>query len=99
VGQVNLVGPVGIGVQLVAHIGVVEARLQDIGLGLPQDRWAFLSALLFTALGEKDRAFEQLERAYQLRDPGLMFLKVAPWCEPLQSDPRYSALAEKLGLG
>jgi hypothetical protein len=63
------------------------------------DRWAFLSALLFTALSEKDRAFEQLERAYQLRDPGLMFLKVAPWCEALQSDPRYDALTEKLGLG
>jgi serine/threonine-protein kinase len=64
-----------------------------------EDRWAFLSAILFAALGEKDRAFAQLERAYQLRDPGLMFLKVAPWSEPLQSDPRYGALAKKLGLG
>ncbi len=47
----------------------------------------------------KDRAFQQLERAYQLREPGLMFLKVAPWLDPLRSDPRYGALVEKLGLG
>jgi TolB-like protein/Tfp pilus assembly protein PilF len=63
------------------------------------NRLALLSAMLFTALGEKDRAFEQLERAYQQREPGLLFLKVAPWVDPLRSDPRYAALAEKVGLG
>jgi eukaryotic-like serine/threonine-protein kinase len=63
------------------------------------NRMALLSAILFTALDAKDRAFEQLERAYQLREPGLLFLKVAPWAEPLRSDRRYGALVEKLGLG
>jgi serine/threonine protein kinase/tetratricopeptide (TPR) repeat protein len=63
------------------------------------NRLALLSAMLFTALDEKDRAFEQLERAYQQREPGLLFLKVAPWIDPLRSDPRYGALVEKLGLG
>src|ERR671910_106940 len=62
-----------------------------------ENRLALLSALLFTALDAKDRAFEQLERAYQLREPGLLFLKVAPWADPLRSDPRYGALVEKLG--
>jgi serine/threonine protein kinase/tetratricopeptide (TPR) repeat protein len=63
------------------------------------NRLALLSAILFTALDAKDRAFEQLERAYQLREPGLLFLKVAPWAEALRSDRRYGALVEKLGLG
>jgi len=63
------------------------------------NRLAFLSALLFTALDLKDRAFQELHRAYELREPGLMFLKVAPWLDPLRSDPRYGALVEKLGLG
>jgi serine/threonine-protein kinase len=62
------------------------------------DRLALLSAMLFAALDEKDRAFQQLERAYQLREPGLMFMKVAPWLDPLRSDLRYRALVEKLGL-
>jgi hypothetical protein len=57
-----------------------------------------LSALPFAALGQRDRAFEQLERGYQLREPGLLFLKVAPWAEPLRSDPRYAALVDKLGI-
>jgi serine/threonine-protein kinase len=63
------------------------------------DRWAFLSALLFSALGEKDRAFDQLARAYRQRDPSLMFLEVAPWSDPLKSDSRYGALVARLGLG
>ena len=33
----------------------------------------------------KDRAFEQLERAFQIREPGLLFLKVAPWADPLRA--------------
>ena len=64
-----------------------------------EDRLALLSALLFTAMDAKDRAFEQLERAYQIREPGLLFLRVAPWADPLRSDRRYTALLEKLGLG
>jgi len=64
-----------------------------------ENRLALLSALLFTALDMKDRAFQQLHRAYELREPGLLFLKVAPWLDPLRSDPRYGALVEQLGLG
>ncbi len=64
-----------------------------------ESRLALLSALVFTALDEKDRAFLQLERAYEIRDPGLVFLKVAPWADPLRSDPRYATLVEKLKLG
>ena len=64
-----------------------------------EDRLALLSALLFTALDMKDRAFQQLHKAFELREPGLLFLKVAPWLDPLRSDPRYGQLVEKLGLG
>jgi len=64
-----------------------------------ENRLALLSVLLFTALDMKDRAFQQLHRAFELREPGLLFLKVAPWLDPLRSDPRYGALVEKVGLG
>jgi Tfp pilus assembly protein PilF len=63
------------------------------------DRLILPSALVFTALDLKDRAFQQLYRAFELHEPGLMFLKVAPWLDPLRSDPRYGALVERLGLG
>ena len=71
----------------------VEAKLQG------DNRLALLSALLFTALDLKDRAFQELHRAFEAREPGLLFLKVAPWLDPLRTDPRYGALVEKLGLG
>jgi serine/threonine-protein kinase len=64
-----------------------------------ESRLALLSALPFAALDAKDRAFEQLERAYQLREPGLLFLKVAPWADSLRADPRYATFVEKLGIG
>jgi eukaryotic-like serine/threonine-protein kinase len=64
-----------------------------------EERLALLSALLFAALDMKDRAFQQLHRAYELREPGLMFLKVAPWLDSLRTDSRYGALVEKLALG
>jgi tetratricopeptide (TPR) repeat protein len=64
-----------------------------------ENRLALLSAMLFTELGEKDRAFAQLQRAYEFREPGMLFLKVAPWAEPLRPDPRYGGLLERLGLG
>jgi TolB-like protein len=63
------------------------------------NRLALLSALLFTALDLKDRAFQELHRGFEAREPGLLFLKVAPWLDPLRTDPRYGALVEKLGLG
>jgi eukaryotic-like serine/threonine-protein kinase len=71
----------------------VEAKVAE------ENRLALLAAMLFTELGEIDRAFEQLQRAYQFREPGLLFLKVAPWAEPLRPDPRYGALVERIGLG
>jgi serine/threonine-protein kinase len=64
-----------------------------------EPRLALLSAILFVAMDSRDRAFEQLERAFQQREPGLLFLKVAPWLDPLREEPRYRALVERLGLG
>jgi serine/threonine-protein kinase len=63
------------------------------------NRMALMAGMVFAALGMPDRAFEQLERAFHQREPGLLFLKVAPWADPLRSDPRYAALLNQLGLG
>jgi Tfp pilus assembly protein PilF len=71
----------------------LEAKLES------ESRLALMGAMVCAALGEKDRAFERLQLAFQIREPGLLFLKVAPWAEPLRSDPRYGALLERLGLG
>ena len=48
--------------------------------------------------GEKDRAFEWAERAYQQRDTGLTWLKIDPEFGSLREDSRYAALLRKMNL-
>jgi tetratricopeptide (TPR) repeat protein len=55
-------------------------------------------ARLHARLGEKDRAFDWLEKAYAERSPSLADLKVDPVLEGLRSDPRYEDLAKRIGL-
>jgi TolB-like protein/Tfp pilus assembly protein PilF len=55
---------------------------------------------LYLALGEHDRGFEWMEKAYTERDPYLLSLKVSPGPEimGLHSDPRYISLLKKMNL-
>lgn len=48
--------------------------------------------------GEKDRAFEWLDRAYAQRDSGLSEIKGDPLLKNLEHDPRYAALLKKMHL-
>jgi adenylate cyclase len=53
---------------------------------------------VYAWLGDKDKAFEWLERAYQQHDSGLNGIAYDPILAGLESDPRYDALLKKLGL-
>jgi len=55
-------------------------------------------AVVYIALGDKDRAFTQLEQSYQLRSEHLLYLKVEPLVDPLRSDPRFLSLLQRVGL-
>ncbi|NQU08203.1 MAG: tetratricopeptide repeat protein [Candidatus Abyssubacteria bacterium] len=57
----------------------------------------FLASVHFM-LGETDRAFELLEKAYDERDPWMWALKVAQSHEFMRSDPRGKAILKKMGL-
>jgi adenylate cyclase len=52
----------------------------------------------YGAIGDLDRAFEALERAYDERSGGLIYLHLDPMYEPLRGDPRYANLVERIGL-
>lgn len=58
----------------------------------------FSSARVYAQLGEKDAAFEALNRAWEVRESNLVGLKVDPYLEPLRGDSRYAALVDRLGL-
>ena len=55
-------------------------------------------ALIYTGLGDKDKAFQWLEKAYQERDPTQYPIKVITMLRSLHSDPRWTALLKKMGL-
>ncbi|HEX6575450.1 MAG TPA: protein kinase [Gemmatimonadaceae bacterium] len=55
-------------------------------------------AMGHAAMGDFDRAFESLERAYQARSAGMIYLHLDPGYEPLRGDPRYAALVKRIGL-
>ena len=48
--------------------------------------------------GDKNRAFEWLERARRQRDPGLASLRKDPLLTNLQADPRWNAFLRTMGL-
>jgi tetratricopeptide (TPR) repeat protein len=54
--------------------------------------------LIHLALGEKDKAFEWLEKAYEARDFFLCEIKVNPRLDPLRSDQRFTSLIQRVGL-
>jgi len=55
-------------------------------------------AMGHAAIGEMDKAFDSLERAYQARSAGLIYLHLDPGYEPLRSDPRYAEMVSRIGL-
>ncbi len=55
-------------------------------------------AILYTGLGDKDKALEQLNHAYEERDGWIICLRVEPLFDPLRSDPRFQDLIRRIGL-
>jgi eukaryotic-like serine/threonine-protein kinase len=55
-------------------------------------------AMGYAATGELDRAFACLERAYQARSAGLVYLHIDPAYAPLRGDPRFADLVRRIGL-
>ena len=54
-------------------------------------------ALVHAGLGEHDQALRYLERAYEERSTVLAYLLIDPRLAPLKDDPRFLALAQRLG--
>jgi serine/threonine-protein kinase len=55
-------------------------------------------AVLYTGLGDHDKAFEWLNRAADARDALLCYIQVVPTYNPLRADPRYRQLLQRMRL-
>ncbi len=95
--------------QLKARLAHVYAREGDSGTarklldaleGEPSGTYVppYGLALVHAALGERDRAFAFLRRAYDVRQEELIYIKTDPDLKPLRSDPRFAELLRRIKL-
>lgn len=55
-------------------------------------------AIAYIGIGERERAIELLEKAYDERLWEMAMLKTNPVFDPLRSDPRFESLVQRVGL-
>jgi tetratricopeptide (TPR) repeat protein len=74
-----------------AILDTLRARYQK---GLSDEPYDI--AMVYTGLGEKEKALDWLETAYAERSSWLTFAKVSAELDPLRAEPRFGALLHKL---
>jgi tetratricopeptide (TPR) repeat protein len=60
------------------------------------DAPAYQYAEIYGQWGNRAKALEWLEKALQVRDPGLAMLRVDPLLDPLRKEPRFQAIMREL---
>ena len=81
---------------------LLAARYEKAG-GVPNAgaRRTFLPvgiALRYVDAGDYSRALDWLEKAYEVRDPSLLYSIRDPVNDPLRADPRFQALLRRMNL-
>ena len=56
----------------------------------------FDRALYNAQLGEKDQAFDYLEKVYERREVWVTYLRVEPRLDPLRDDPRFAEVLRRV---
>jgi len=57
-----------------------------------------MAVRIYLALGEKQKALDWLEKAYEEHDPFAVFWNVSPAFDPLRSDPRFQDLLRRMNF-
>jgi tetratricopeptide (TPR) repeat protein len=60
------------------------------------DAAAYQYTQIYTQWGDRKAALDWVEKATQLRDPGLVYLKTDPLMDPLRKEPRFHAVMREL---
>jgi len=67
-------------------------------LGASQYVSPYNVALIYAGLGNSDKLFEWLEKAYKERSEWMYHLRVDPRLRPYQADPRFNAILRRMGF-
>jgi TolB-like protein/DNA-binding winged helix-turn-helix (wHTH) protein len=102
--QCSLETPEGGRMNCLAIIYFKLGRLKDAEVALGEsirtrgNFAAFGIARVYAYMSQSDRAFEWLEKAFQVRDPVLAYIKAERIFAKLRGDYRYKALLQKMNL-
>jgi tetratricopeptide (TPR) repeat protein len=78
--------------------GALEAWVANWEEGARQGRqvqWVSV-AMLYARLGDKEKALDALDKAYEERSRALAYIAVEPQLDPLRSEPRFVALLRRI---
>jgi len=62
-------------------------------------RLALIKAVIHLALGDQEKTFACLERAYEERCELMIWVKVDPFFDSIRTDARFADLISRIGLG
>jgi len=105
--QVSADSPFGwMSVVVIAHAYAKQGKKaeaeQQISLlrDLAKTRYVrpYYLASIYATLGEKDKAFAELERSFAEKDCYLGRIAVDPFMDPLRDDPRFKSLIKRMNL-
>jgi TolB-like protein/Tfp pilus assembly protein PilF len=82
------------GHKIEAQNGLAELQASSEKRYIPQ----YSLAIVYFGLGDKERAFQYLERAFADREDALLHLKTEPMFDSLHSDPRFRDMLKRLNL-
>jgi serine/threonine protein kinase/lipoprotein NlpI len=90
---------IGVAYALMGEKGKARQVLDDL---LERSRKMYVTpyglALVYFSLEEREEGFKWLDKAIEVRDRWLCFLKVDPLFDSVRSDPRFTTLLKKIGL-
>ena len=95
----RMIGALGHACALMGRTGEAREAIAELA-ALAERRYVapFDTALIYMGLGERDRAFEWLDRALAERCYEMVWLKVDPRCDALRADPHFFSLLNAIGL-
>jgi TolB-like protein len=62
------------------------------------DNGSYQYAEIYAQLGDKDRALAALERAWAIRDGGLISIRIDALLDPLRGNPRFEAIVKRMSF-
>jgi serine/threonine protein kinase/tetratricopeptide (TPR) repeat protein len=98
-GNPFVMGSMGHAYAVSGNRGKARLALSDV-LQLSKRRYVspFAAALIYTGLGDKERALEWLEKALDDRSLDMIFLKVDPRFDRLHAEPQFANLLRRMRL-